>query len=1009
MYTNMEHSSHAHPLSDAPNTSMSSTTSPLCTLALSTTPNFTAQQQIEGPSPNTRRLHLRNAGFRAPVLPSRRITPLFTSVPTSVEPYHRAVFQENTPMSAEKRSVYGEHLPPSPVNILQEIHNSQRRKRISPRPAFGMIFQDHTMTEDASGSSWFNEGSSNGSPSVLGTSPLVMGLREGSLNQKTPPPLNSPLAKHAKQRKSNRCSSRGLTSEPAEQVEIIQSRLAAANLSNESHIKYIEHLESQLIAANAKMEALTSPKTNKLRASKIRRLTVENRNLQAERAEWEKELDARVREEREQHLDIEAALKEQVHTLTDELETEKGRVAELEWELESMRVKVLDAEGIEEVNLNLEKRIDLLSHLLVQSPGKLGVSSATSSPHKSFDPYKRTPRPRTMMPKIPSSPGGVRLSLDPLSETALWHGSSQGSQSGGSDSPKAVGHTEPEEGSLQSPTSEDFMRSPYSNRRMSAQLENRSRPASFLRSAPSPSPRPTSGMSMTSSGVTAWGLPAQSDADGGKQRRMRRFRAGSSSLKPLILPTTSAIQPSTPTESAYPSIDAMTQRDFSNVSIDPTTSFISTVDAETSVTTPTHHSNCSCSCSCTAWAQEQTLKALEGKSRSTRSMDSAEHEPCVPTVSSPGDDAFDTDSDGQNRQRSRPRSLQKELEDAVAQAGLGISMASPSAYDDGLIPVSAAATPESKQSLIGIDPTFSEKRSQVVQAWRKGKPKDSDATPKPTKKTYPITIAAPNITKPIPSTTLTTHHAYGLFSRLATLISQTKQDPLVLARLLLANAWALGSDRLGGIRWWLLGSIYHRGRRKCTADGSLTVEEPASVSKDFDWYRVSAEASRQRAVEHYFRNHGSMGSPSSTSKRSSWLEPPHAPSGSRTALPPFTPPTIAGGPGQPNVIACEDCVEPSSRRTMRLWFQFSLAIVLAIGVAIKNGPGALLEDPDAPPLPAREDSDDGCAGERCPGHAPSSLDRRDVSGTSKASVADSQDSGYDSITFVEMLVPKDFE
>ena len=41
---------------------------------------------------------------------------------------------------------------------------------------------------------------------------------------------------------------------------------------------------------------------------------------------------------------------------------------------------------------------------------------------------------------------------------------------------------------------------------------------------------------------------------------------------------------------------------------------------------------------------------------------------------------------------------------------------------------------------------------------------------------------------------------------------------------------------------------------------------------------------------------------------------------------------------------CPDCIEPSSRRTIRIWFQFCLTMVLAIGMAVKHGPDALIVD-----------------------------------------------------------------
>jgi hypothetical protein len=47
-------------------------------------------------------------------------------------------------------------------------------------------------------------------------------------------------------------------------------------------------------------------------------------------------------------------------------------------------------------------------------------------------------------------------------------------------------------------------------------------------------------------------------------------------------------------------------------------------------------------------------------------------------------------------------------------------------------------------------------------------------------------------------------------------------------------------------------------------------------------------------------------------------------------------------------VQCKDCVDPPSRLRLMLWAQFSLAIVLAVGVAIKDGPGVLLSENDPP-------------------------------------------------------------
>ena len=145
--------------------------------------------------------------------------------------------------------------------------------------------------------------------------------------------------------------------------------------------------------------------------------------------------------------------------------------------------------------------------------------------------------------------------------------------------------------------------------------------------------------------------------------------------------------------------------------------------------------------------------------------------------------------------------------------------------------------------------------------------------------------------------------------------------------------------------WWLLGLVYGTRwrKRKRTAD-SGTVEP--TTTQDFDWHHFTAEASRSRTANHYFGDYGAH------QTADSWLSPPPALTQrmpSSDTIPPSTPSPKPRN--EPHLFPCNDCVEPSSHRTLRLWFQFSLAIVLAVGMAIKHGPASLLcENPD-PCLP----------------------------------------------------------
>ncbi|CAF9912968.1 MAG: hypothetical protein HETSPECPRED_001277 [Heterodermia speciosa] len=857
-------------------------------------------------SQQSRRLQLRNAGFRGPVFPSRRISPTFGSCPP--DPFNKPVNNENSPLHLDKRALYGEDMPPSPVSILQEIHNSTKRKRQPARPGITNIFQDHTASEatsEAGGTSWYNEQSNNCSPVSFTTSPAnPMKLREGSLNQKTPPPLSSPLAKHVKGRNLGRMSLRSTSLEAS---------------------KYIEHLESQLTALNAKLDSLVSPNTNKARAAKLRTLTVETRSLRHELADWERSFAERVKEGVQERLALETGLKAQIETLTDDAEIKDMRIKELEFEVETLRLKTKDTEALEITNANLEKRIDVLTSLLVQSPTKLDFGSAASSPGK-VDPQKRTPRPRSMMPRVPSSPGGVRLSLNAVSESSFWQGRGLRSDSI-SEAPEDTGNCVAECIQCSSgPAANDQICTVHSP-------DNDSVTSPSSSSVPSSSSRPTSFHSSSSLGATSWGLPLHAEQDTtakstNRQRRMRRFPSGSCSLKPLILPN-AASTPSLPVSAPVcVPLDAA-RRDISNFSLDPTTAFLSHHDLTSPISTPTQPGRRGSA----TWAQDQALKALEGRFGSPgEQLEESGFQSSPATVEEKLSAALRAATDEQIYRKSRPKSLEEELKKAFLDADATSFLGD---FTDGLIPVdegSIAADPpsgkinaESDSALIGVDNRSPLPKSQLRQ---RHVHVEDDVTPKPHKK--PTLINSPS--KTLPSTALAKRSAFGLFSRLTEIIAQVKQEPTVLAQRLLYNAWSLGSARLGGLGWWLLGLVIgpRFGKRSLKADAETGEED--RMDKRFDWRYYEARASRRRTAECFLRRDGKAG----------YSEPPQGNLG----------PQQPDSGLEPHIFPCGDCVEPSSRRTLRLWFQFSLTIVLAVGIAIKHGPGTLLiEGPRPPPPP----------------------------------------------------------
>ncbi|KAI4121149.1 MAG: hypothetical protein LQ338_006541, partial [Usnochroma carphineum] len=714
------------------------------------------------PSQQARLLQLRNAGFRGQTIPIRRISPILgSSGVLSPEPSHRVVSNENTPHNLEKRQLFGEDLPLSPVSILQELHNSAQRRRRS-RPSIGAIFQDGTATPAAdgdSGQSWYTETSNKNSkttPTVSRNSSIPMNkLRDVSFNGKTPPISSSPLPKQSRSGNGNRVHRRTTSAEAA---------------------KYIEHLESQLVAVNTKVDSLMSPTSHKARAAKLRALTSEARSLRLQVSDWEQKFDERVKDKRDELAEVEMSLAARLQALEDEVEAKDNRVKGLEWELENLRTRVKDAEGLEAVNTDLERRIDVLTNLLVQSPTKLDLCSANTSPSKP-EPYKRMTRPRSMMPRVPPSPGSMRLSLS-IGSDAQFRRSRQSvaSTSSASPSPDTTSGPSFKRGQLQ--TSEGKKESKDSSDQSSGN-------SSLFQSPPSSSSRPTSLYSNGSFGAYSWGLPLPPEAEPNgkanhKQRRMRRFPSGAASLKPLILPSTAGT-PSLPASApVQDTIPGTTQRDFSDASLDPTIGFLSKYELHSPVTTPTQPGRRRSASS----AQTEALSALEGRSSSSEEKDG--HSMLSPCSSS--DELLETvqeeSFDGKSPRPERPRSLGEELEEA----GLLFR----NSFDEGLNPY---ADQDKDQSLvIAADQPESDASQSQTLVQQQQSPKSTEPRMKPKTQVAP-TQCASCTPKLVATVAVATPQGHGLLSRLKCLVSRTKQGPSALARRLIYNAWAVGLAR----------------------------------------------------------------------------------------------------------------------------------------------------------------------------------------------------------------------
>lgn len=912
-------------------------------------------------NPQSRILQLRNAGFRGPIVSGRRISPIFG--PSLHEPSVRPINDENSPRTSDRRTLYGEDLPPNPVNILQEIHNSTRRRFISPKTSFGAIFQDNTSglaAQEACGLSWYNEESNSCSPSPSNGGPVKMKKpREKSLNDSAPPPLSSPLAKQVKSRKMNRVNLRSASFEAS---------------------KYIEHLESQLTAVNAKLELLSSPTRNRERSKKLRDLSTEVHSLRLDISDWERNFEDRVQEEIHGRVEYETGMKSRIQILEDEMEIKDSKMRELEWEIEGMRNMVQEAEGLKEINLNLERRIDVLTNLVVQSPTKVDLHSASPSPITT-DPMKQTPRPKPLIPRLPSSSGGVRLSLNTKVEATFWDSKRFTSSSSISMSPGGASNSIEEEDD-----DDEIPVEPMSRELLTRPLSCTS--ASF-RSLPSFPTRPTSTRSAI--GLTSPEIPFPADFDSqtrsaNRQRRMRRFPSGSCTLKPLILPN-AAFTPSVPASAPlYTDFDV--RRDISNTSLDPTVAFLSKNDDDSLICTPTQPSRQRSA----TWAQEEKLSAPREKFQPL--AESQEESLREFVLASDGlDTPREVLRDHHKPKRARPLSLDKELELA--------NFLSPNQFEDGLIAADVGDTTKFESTPTVIEPSCSEQFSRNTDSRQRISPPIS--TPKIFEK-HEVFKTPP---KTALSNVVTNENASGIFARLKGLMSYVNQDPVILAKRLLYNAWNLGSTRLSGIRWWLLGLVFRsHGLGRLSAADRKTVEEHSS--NIFNWQYLSAQASRRRTVEHSLRNQGEIAYANNHElafrRISNTRDISNSASLSSLGVSPSSPPRI-----EPPLFPCDECVEPSSHRSFRLWINFSLAIILAVGVAIRHGPGTLLVDHSSHLFhtchqPPETESYNKQASSTCSSQSTKVESSRESSGDADPESA----ARGEEIVFAEILGPRDF-
>ena len=373
-------------------------------------------------------------------------------------------------------------------------------------------------------------------------------------------------------------------------------------------------------------QALTSPTSGKPLKSKLRDLRAENKKLKDSVTQLEDSFEERVQEAVEHKTAVEVDLRRKIKSLEDELITRDCEIRELQSHSNGYSQSNFDAlkamierlenekRGLEDNNRSMGQRNDVLAELLGQSPTRSQYGFELVSPLRHT--VQRTPRPKSMMiPGMPS-PSCTAQRARPMSVQAL-------------PAPSMTDYFSPLTALAQEhnhPCDGIENVDPQKRIEDSESVDSGLGESCSIHSHPEPMSKRSSIISQASISPSGWlpplsSSPTEENETGraSRRRQTRKFASGSTTLKPLVLPTLNAA--SNIPYSATTTLASLSpkQRDLSLQSIDPTTSFLSQL-----YETPTQPKRRS-----TGWAADEALKALEGESNEhSKSFDEiiAQHE-----------------------------------------------------------------------------------------------------------------------------------------------------------------------------------------------------------------------------------------------------------------------------------------------------------------------------------------------------------------------------------------------
>lgn len=911
------------------------------------------------PSRQQRLLQNRNARFPAKKLSisglSNKLTQLVGAHDLTEEAKTPPKNQEN---KLHKSRSTGTIRKKSSLAVLEEVSNTTRGRASHRRPGIP-VYQDNPQrpllqSSPSAASSPCVE------PKAEFTSPTGfehiqdslnnMRLREVSLNERWSPLTRSPSSLKSKTRKRS-----------------VQPTLDAD--------EYIEHIEKELQQAR---DEVYSPLTRRPIKEKLRLANKENERLQKELTMLKDKFEAEVKRTVEHKTMAELELKRKVRDLEDSLDEREQTIREMQYQHEEKRldsniieslkatIERLEHEkaDMEEINLSMSKRNEVLSQLLAMSPTKSTSGFNLASPARE----RRNPRPMSLiLPRRSTSPNVVGTSaVSSLACSPLALSDADICTFKLGSGPKDHRET------LNEPSKTDLPPQPHAEDRVRRPLQSPRLP-----DASSMNRRWTMYSDISASSVTANEEPKPS------RRKARRFVAGSTQLRPLLLPTLTGETLSLSSSSVASSPHSWLEAESIEAGLDVTIlasgthgasqgngtrllneSEVVSIDPEVIGNRQPRPSD---SDTAPTSGQEpilQTLHCLEGRPSHIHglglSMDehTKAYDPDNGTLTYDEQRMTSTTLRGQNQvarnslqtmpMPSTPDSLvdlpaplfsPMHRDTTVAAHNLPnrLRSNSPSASPQDPVNPRKRRKPPVNDTYSGSPVTKMQRRqgqhSYVHGKPRKSAPPLSEATMKPKSQGQAFTQSirkmqsSDNFVKVLrqrnfaakPLAALTVRTVYKILATCTSAVREFRRDPFSLARKMLANAWYMNWKALGKVSWWVLGLF-------------LQPRPTPKARAPIDWDQYDGESIASRYCDSLSDDDDQQDSQSITD-----FECPDI-TGSHTAQDGDT------ETRQPEPDEHKKAEKPGWGRSLLLWGKFSCAVMLAVGGAVVKGPGEMLKD-----------------------------------------------------------------